>query len=189
MDNNEKKYFKGKCLVATPSLDDERFKNTLIYICAHSEQGAMGFVINRKITEYSFSDLALQLPINFGPCVPPLALYHGGPVDKIRGFVLHSTDYLPDDCVETGGGVAISSSIDILADIAHGTGPKESLIALGYASWAPGQLEQEIIANDWLVAPACEELVFRTKDEEKWQKALDEINIDINRLSCFSGRA
>ena len=94
MDNNEKKYFKGKCLVATPSLDDERFKNTLIYICAHSEQGAMGFVINRKITEYSFSDLALQLPINFGPCVPPLALYHGGPVDKIRGFVLHSTDYL-----------------------------------------------------------------------------------------------
>lgn len=189
MNNSQINYLKGKCLVASPSLDDERFRNSVIYVCAHSVQGAMGFVVNQKITEYSFIDLAMQLPINFGPAVPPLALYHGGPVDKVRGFVLHSTDYLPQDCLETGGGVAISSSVDILSDIARGTGPRESIIAMGYANWVPGQLEQEIIANDWLVADSSEELIFKTKDEEKWQKALDELKIDINRLSRFCGRA
>ncbi len=189
MNNDQIKYLKGSCLIAGPGMEDETFKNTLIYLCAHSAQGAMGFVINRKIVEYSFIDLAMQLPINFGPAIPPLALYHGGPVDKIRGFVLHSTDYLPEGCVETGGGIAISSSIDVLADIARGFGPRESLIAMGYANWTPGQLEKEIIANDWLVVPASEELVFKTKDEEKRQRALDELKIDVNRLSFFSGRA
>ncbi|MBQ8662117.1 MAG: YqgE/AlgH family protein [Alphaproteobacteria bacterium] len=189
MDNAQIKYLKGNCLIAGPGMEDEHFKNTLVYLCAHSAQGAMGFVINRKIVEYSFIDLAVQLPINFAAAIPPLALYQGGPVDKVRGFVLHSTDYLPDDCVETGGGIAISSSIDVLSDIARGCGPRESIIAMGYANWAPGQLEKEIIADDWLVAPASEELVFKTKDEEKWQKALDELKIDVNRLSLFSGRA
>ncbi len=189
MDNSKITYLQGKCLVASPSLDDERFRNTVVYLCAHSPQGAMGFVVNRKITEYSFLDLVMQLPVNFGHAIPPLALYHGGPVDKVRGFVLHTTDYHGGDCVETGGGVSVSSSIDILSDIAKGAGPKESIIAMGYASWAPGQLEREIVADDWLVAPSSEDLVFKTKDEEKWQRALDELKIDVVRLSQFSGRA
>ena len=189
MDNSQSYYLKGKCLIAAPSLDDESFNRAVVYLCAHSAQGAMGFVINHKITEFSFSDLAMQLPIRFGAAIPPIALYHGGPVDKVRGFVLHTTDYLQGDCMVTGGGVAVSSSVDILSDIAMGDGPRESIIAMGYANWAPGQLEKEIIANDWLVASASEELVFKTKDEEKWQKALDELKIDINRLSQFAGRA
>ncbi|MBE6458370.1 MAG: YqgE/AlgH family protein [Alphaproteobacteria bacterium] len=189
MDNSQTNYLKGKCLVAAPSLDDERFEHAVVYLCAHSAQGAMGFVINHKITEFSFLDLAMQLPIRFDMSIPPPALYQGGPVDKVRGFVLHTTDYLLGDCVVTGGGVAVSSSVDILSDIAKGDGPRESIIAMGYANWAPGQLEKEIITNDWLVTSASEELVFKTKDEEKWQKALDELKIDINRLSQFSGRA
>ena len=189
MDNSQTNYLKGKCLVAAPSLDDERFEHAVVYLCAHSAQGAMGFVINHKITEFSFLDLAMQLPIRFDMSIPPPALYQGGPVDKVRGFVLHTTDYLLGDCVVTGGGVAVSSSVDILSDIAKGDGPRESIIAMGYANWVPGQLEKEIITNDWLVTSASEELVFKTKDEEKWQKALDELKIDINRLSQFSGRA
>ena len=189
MDNSQTNYLKGKCLVAAPSLEDERFEHAVVYLCAHSAQGAMGFVINHKITEFSFLDLAMQLPIRFDMSIPPPALYQGGPVDKVRGFVLHTTDYLLGDCVVTGGGVAVSSSVDILSDIAKGDGPRESIIAMGYANWAPGQLEKEIITNDWLVTSASEELVFKTKDEEKWQKALDELKIDINRLSQFSGRA
>ena len=172
MDNSQTNYLKGKCLVAAPSLDDERFEHAVVYLCAHSAQGAMGFVINHKITEFSFLDLAMQLPIRFDMSIPPPALYQGGPVDKVRGFVLHTTDYLLGDCVVTGGGVAVSSSVDILSDIAKGDGPRESIIAMGYANWAPGQLEKEIITNDWLVTSASEELVFKTKDEEKWQKAL-----------------
>lgn len=189
MDNKYTDYLKGKCLIAAPSLEDERFRHAVVYLCSHSAQGAMGFVVNQKITEFSFFDLVMQLPISFGAAIPPIALYQGGPVDKVRGFVLHTTDYCQGDCMETGGGVSISSSVDILSDISKGCGPKESIIAMGYANWAPGQLEKEIIANDWLVASASEELVFKTKDEEKWQKALDELKIDINRLSHFAGRA
>lgn len=170
-------------------MDDERFQNTVIYLCAHSQEGAMGFVINRQITDFSFMDLAMQLPIHFGEQVPHIALYHGGPVDKVRGFVLHSTDYLRGEYIETGGGIAVSASIDILSDIARGCGPFESMIALGYASWEPKQLEKELVANDWLVVPASKELIFQTKDEDKWRKALEILNIDPVCLSRFSGRA
>lgn len=192
MDNMNKaseNYLTGKCLVSMPNMADERFERSLIYICSHTKDGAMGFVVNKKIKEFSFTDLANQLPISTLKPITPIDLYQGGPLDKVRGFVLHSTDYLKGDSIIIGDGIAVSSSIDILTDIAFGTGPKDNLIALGYASWAPNQLEQEIINNTWLVAPSSPELVFRTKDEEKWQKALDSIVIDVTRLSEFAGRA
>lgn len=189
MDKKPNNYLNGKCLAAMPHMADSRFAKSLIYICSHSKEGAMGFVINKKIKEFSFSDLAEQLPISTTKPVAPIDLYQGGPLDKVRGFVLHSTDYCKGDCLTPGGGVAVSSSMDILTDILFGCGPKENLIALGYASWAPEQLEKEIINNDWVVAPSSAELVFRTKDEEKWQKALESIGIDVNRLSEFAGRA
>ncbi len=189
MEKNTANYLTGKCLISTPSLDDERFEQAVIYICSHSKDGAMGFVVNKKIKEFSFADLAMQLPIDFSRPITPIDLYQGGPLDKVRGFVLHSTDYLRGDSIEPGGGIAISASIDVLTDIAFGNGPKENLIALGYANWAPQQLEQEIINNCWLVAPASPELVFRTKDEDKWKKALDSLGIDPARLSAISGRA
>lgn len=179
----EENYLTGKCLVSMPGMNDERFAGSLIYVCSHSRDGAMGFVVNKKIKEFSFADLANQLPINIVRPLTPIDLYQGGPLDKVRGFVLHSTDYLKGDSIVIGEGIAVSSSVDILTDIAFGNGPKDNLIALGYASWAPQQLEKEIINNDWLVAPSSPDLVFHTKDEEKWQKALDSIGIDLTRLS------
>ena len=182
-------YLTGKCLVSMPNMDDERFAGTLIYICSHSKEGAMGFVVNKKIKEFSFADLANQLPINTIHPIEPIDLHQGGPLEKVRGFVLHSTDYIKPDTVVIDDKIAVSSSIDIITDIAFGTGPKESLIALGYASWAPQQLENEIVNNSWLVANPTPELVFRTKDEEKWQKAIESLGIDLTRLIAKAGHA
>lgn len=192
MDNmfeNMDKYLTGKCLISTPCLADERFNRSLIYICSHTKDGAMGFVVNKKIKEFSFSDLASQLPISTKKPIAPIDLHQGGPMEKVRGFVIHSTDYMKGDTILIDDKIAISSSIDILTDIAFGTGPKNNLIALGYASWGPQQLEQEIIANDWLVTDSSPELVFKTKDEDKWQTAVDSLGIDFNRLCSRTGRA
>ncbi|MBE6453214.1 MAG: YqgE/AlgH family protein [Alphaproteobacteria bacterium] len=189
MEKENSEYLVGKCLVSSPCMEDEPFSRSVIYVCSHTKDGAMGFIINKKIKEFSFADLAMQLPIDFNKPVTPIDLYQGGPLDKVRGFVLHSTDYKRADSIEPGGGVAISSSIDILTDIAFGAGPKDNIIALGYSNWAPSQLEQEIINNQWIVVPASPELVFKTKDEDKWQAALDSIGIDISRFSNICGRA
>lgn len=186
---NNNNYLTGKCLVAMPHMSDERFSHTLIYICSHTENGAMGFVVNKKIREFSFADLASQLPIANLHHALPIDLYQGGPLEKVRGFVLHSTDYVKEDTVVIDNNIAISSSIDILTDIAFGIGPKDNLIALGYASWAPKQLEQEIMQNSWMVIQPSPELVFRTKDEDKWQKALDALGVDVERLSSGFGHA
>ncbi|MBQ8465134.1 MAG: YqgE/AlgH family protein [Alphaproteobacteria bacterium] len=187
MKNNN--YLTGKCLVAMPHMQDEHFARTVIYICSHSENGAMGFVVNKKIKEFTFADLATQLPIaNLNPSLP-IDLHQGGPLEKVRGFVIHSTDYVKDDTVVIDDNIAVSSSIDIITDIAFGIGPKDNLIALGYASWAPKQLEQEIACNSWIVVNPTPELVFKTKDEEKWQKALNALGIDLYRLSDFCGHA
>lgn len=179
----------GKCLIAMPCIQDERFADTVIYICSHTKEGAMGFVVNKKIKEFSFADLATQLPITNIKPVLPIDLHQGGPLEKVRGFVLHSTDYIKEDTVVIDEKIAISSSIDVITDIAFGVGPKDNLIALGYASWAPNQLEQEIVNNSWLVMSPTPELVFRTKDEDKWKKAMEDLGIDLTRLSTACGRA
>lgn len=189
MEKNNTEYLVGKCLVSAPSMTEEPFAKSVIYICAHTKDGAMGFMINKKIKEFSFADLAIHLPIDFSKPVSPIDLYQGGPLDRVRGFVIHSTDYRKGEFIEPGGGIAISSSVDVLTDIAFGNGPKENIIALGYANWAPLQLEQEIVNDRWLVAPASPELIFRTKDEDKWQTALDTIGVDIARFSNTCGRA
>lgn len=186
---SKENYLTGKCLVSMPNMQDERFADTLIYICSHSKDGAMGFVVNKKIKEFSFADLANQLPINTLRPIEAIDLHQGGPLEKVRGFVLHSTDYVKEDTIVIDDKIAVSSSIEIITDIAFGTGPKDNLIALGYASWAPQQLEKEIINNTWLVTNPTPELVFRTKDEEKWQKAIDSLGIDLNRLCARQGHA
>ena len=186
---SKENYLTGKCLVSMPNMQDERCADTLIYICSHSKDGAMGFVVNKKIKEFSFADLANQLPINTLRPIEAIDLHQGGPLEKVRGFVLHSTDYVKEDTIVIDDKIAVSSSIDIITDIAFGTGPKDNLIALGYASWAPQQLEKEIINNTWLVTNPTPELVFRTKDEEKWQKAIDSLGIDLNRLCARQGHA
>lgn len=182
-------YLTGKCLVSMPNMEDERFSDSLIYICSHSKDGAMGFVVNKKIKEFSFADLANQLPINTIHPIEPIDLHQGGPLEKIRGFVIHSTDYIKPETIIIDDKIAVSSSIDVITDIAFGLGPKENLIALGYASWAPEQLEKEIMNNTWLIANPTNELVFRTKDEDKWQKAIDSLGIDISRLASYAGHS
>lgn len=179
----------GKCLISSPYMEDEHFSRSLIYICSHGKEGAMGFIINKKIKGFTFSDLTGQLSLqNFG-FQPQIDLHQGGPLEKIRGFVIHSTDYVKADTIVIDNHIAISSSVDIISDIAFGTGPRDNIIALGYSSWKPFQLEQEIINNNWIVTTPEPELVFRTKDEEKWEKALTTAGIDIKNLASYSGHA
>lgn len=186
---NEENYLTGKCLVSMPGMKDGPFANALIFICSHTKDGAMGFVVNKTLQEFSFADLANQLPIKTIKPIERMALHQGGPLEKVRGFVIHSTDYVKDDTIIIDESIAISSSIDVITDIAFGLGPKENIIALGYASWAPQQLEKEIVNNSWLVVNPTPDLVFRTKDEEKWQKAISSLGFDLNCLSCTMGRA
>ncbi|MDR1026140.1 MAG: YqgE/AlgH family protein [Lactobacillus sp.] len=191
MANFNDDYLTGKCLISTPKLDDngDVFARSVVYICSHNSGGAMGFILNKRLKEFSFSDLAEQLPIAKPSSLNVVDIHSGGPLEKVRGFVIHSTDYIKEDTVVIDDVIAISSSIDILSDIAFGTGPKDNIIALGYASWAPKQLEQEIINNDWLVLPTSPELVFRTKDEDKWDAAVKSIGIDLSRISTKIGHA
>ncbi len=183
------KFLTGKCLIATPQMEDERFENTLVYICSHGKDGAMGFIVNRKLKDFSFSDLAVKLPITPNVNLDSMFLYQGGPIDKIRGFVLHSSEYLKPGTLKIDNEIAVSSSLDVLTDIAYGVGPKNNLIALGYSGWEPSQLEQEIKHNHWFITDASQDLLFNTPDELKWEKALDETGIDFSRYINITGYA
>lgn len=186
-DNN--KFLTGKCLIAAPDMKDERFANALVYICSHDRQGAMGFVVNKKLQDFSFSDLAIKLPLNPNINLDGLFLYQGGPVEKIRGFVLHSSEYYKPGTLKIDSNVAVSSSVDVLTDIAYGVGPKNNLIALGYSAWEPSQLEHELKFNHWLVTSASKDLLFNTPDELKWERAMDETGIDFSRFINVTGFA
>lgn len=182
-------YLSGKCLVAMPDLEDENFKNSVIYLCSHNNSGAFGLVVNHRLRELSFADLAMKLALPSANHLAQIGLYNGGPLEKIRGFVLHSTDYVRGDTVVIDAEMAISSSVDILNDISFGHGPEDNLIALGYANWQAGQLEKEILCNRWMVVEPSRNLIFRTKDEDKWQRAMDEFGINFTNLSPRAGRA
>ena len=186
MDDFDEKYaLTGKFLVAMPSLDDGGcFARSVVYICSHGRRGAMGLIINKRLEKYTFSDLAISLPLTNFSKLNAVSLYDGGPLEQIRGMVLHSTDYMKDGTIEVSKGIAVSSTTEILSDIAYDMGPADKLVALGYSFWQPQQLEREIYNNDWLVINADKELLFKTKDEEKWQRALDETGI---RLENFIG--
>ena len=189
MDFNDNKFLVGKCLVATPEMEDERFANSLVYVCSHDKKGAMGFVINKKLLDLSFSDLAVKLPLHPNVNLNNLFLYQGGPVEKIRGFVLHSSEYYKPGTLKIDNNVAVSSSIDVLTDIAYGMGPKNNLIALGYSAWEPSQLEQELKYNHWFVTNSNNDLLFNTPDELKWERAMDETGIDFSRFINITGFA
>lgn len=179
----------GKFLVAMPSLADGEFKNSVVYVCSHGKSGAMGLIINKRLDEFTFSDLTFQLPVKNYENLNDVSLYSGGPLEKVRGMVLHSADYMKEGSIMVSNGIAISSSSEIISDIAFGQGPKDKLVALGYSFWQPRQLEAEIFENDWLVTEANQELVFKTKDEDKWQRAMDETGISLNRFVEITGRA
>ena len=187
--NPESGYLTGQLLIAMPAMSDPRFERSVIYMCAHTEDGAMGLVINRELDSISFPDLLEQIGIETAPPENAIRILFGGPVEQSRGFVLHSSDYTLDGTLEVDGGIALTASVDILKAIAEGNGPARRLLALGYAGWGPGQLEGEIGMNGWLTAEATADLVFTLPDDEKWGAALKTLGVDPLTLSASAGHA
>jgi putative transcriptional regulator len=190
-------YLDGQLLIAMPVMSDPRFARSVIYMCAHSEDGAMGLIINQRASHISFPDLLERLGIlatngeaGVGEEVGNLSIHVGGPVETGRGFVLHSSDYHAEDStLPIEDGVCLTATIDILKAIAAGTGPDRAILALGYAGWSPGQLESEIQANGWLNCPADPDLIFDKNLEAKYAKALAKLGIDPSHLVSDAGHA
>ena len=180
-------YLTGQILIAMPQMEDPRFQRSVVYMCAHTSDGAMGLVLNKLVENVSFPDLLEQLNIRTGRVDREIRVHFGGPVETGRGFVLHSADYVQDATLMIDTRVALTATVDILKAIAEGGGPNHSLLALGYAGWAPGQLEQEIQANGWLSCPADDELVFDGPLDDKWKRAMAKIGIDLEKLGKLSG--
>lgn len=182
-------YLTGQLLVAMPAMADPRFARSVIYVCAHNAEGAMGLVINRLVGSVTFPDLLRQLGIEPVKVSDEIRVHFGGPVETGRGFVLHSDDYRHDSTLTVARRMALTATIDILQDIAAGRGPRRSLLALGYAGWGPGQLDSEIQANGWLHVEADEALVFDDDLENKWERAIAKLGVDVSLLSGDAGHA
>lgn len=180
----------GQILIAMPGMADPRFDRSVILICAHSDEGAMGLIVNKPLEDLSFSGLLEQLKIPRVADGRDIRVQFGGPVERGRGFVLHSSDWESGPAtLAVPGGFGMTATINILEALAQGGGPGKALLALGYSGWAPGQLEAEIARNDWLTSEAPEGLVFGVDDRAKWSAALRGMGIDPLTLSAAAGRA
>lgn len=182
----------GKILIAMPGMADPRFARSVVLVCAHSEEGAMGLVLNRPLPEIDFGTLLEQLGIEADDAARPIEVRFGGPVEPGRGFVLHNVPEHgndPEGRLRIGRALAMTTTRDILEDLAHGDGPESAVLALGYAGWGPGQLEQEMLDNGWLTGEGAEELIFGDDHDMKWHLALRAQGIDPSLLSSASGRA
>lgn len=179
----------GQLLVAMPGMSDPRFARTVIYMCAHSAEGAMGLVVNRALEQISLAELLQQLEIDATAVDDKIAVNFGGPVETGRGFVLHSPDYMREGTLVVTEGISLTATVDILKAIASGSGPRRHLLALGYAGWGPGQLDSEILANGWLHVDADEELVFGAALDQKWDRAMAKLGINPMLLSDAAGHA
>ena len=181
--------FRNQLLIAMPGMEQGFFHRSVVYLCAHSDAGAMGIVINQKLPDIDFKDLLAQLSLPRSELSMEPIVHFGGPVETGRGFVLHSTDFMRDDTVRINDRMAITGTIDILRALAEGRGPERSIFALGYAGWGPGQLEEELRANAWLTMPADDEVMFETALSRKWDAAMTRLGINPATLSSHSGRA
>ncbi|MFL4470262.1 YqgE/AlgH family protein [Tateyamaria armeniaca] len=180
----------GNLLVAMPGMGDPRFDRSVIFICAHSDEGAMGLIVNKPARDVDLGDLLEQLDIKVEPGIRHMQVHIGGPVETSRGFVLHSTEYTSRlKTLEVGDTFGMTATLDVLEDIAAGGGPDQSLVMLGYAGWGAGQLEGEISRNGWLTVDAEADLVFGADDDAKWAAALATLGIDPLGLSGMAGRA
>lgn len=196
-DSSLEGYLDGQVLVAMPTIRDDRFSKSVIYLCAHSSEGAMGIVVNQPAPHIRFSDLLVQLDVVPGEGRIELPrgsdavrVLKGGPVETQRGFVLHSSDYfIENSTLPIDDGICLTATLDILKAIANGSGPSSAVLALGYAGWAPGQLESEIQANGWLNCDADPELVFGGNAGDKYELAMRKIGIDPAKLSSHAGHA
>lgn len=187
----------GQFLIAMPSMADSRFEHSVIYLCSHSDQGAMGLVVNQVARHLSLEELLIQLDIvndegsiRLPDSVRDMNVHKGGPVEVERGFVLHSDDFmLNQSTLAIDNGICLTATLEILRALADGDGPSQAILALGYAGWAPGQLENEIQANGWLTAPADPEILFDTDFDAKWHRALASMGIDPAMLYTDAGHA
>ena len=182
-------------LIAMPGMKDDRFARSVIYMCAHSEEGAMGLIVN-QVQQMMFPDLLVQLgilkdaeAIRLPPSTRDFIIRNGGPVDRSRGFVLHSDDFTVESSLPLSERVCLTATVDILRAISAGKGPRHALMALGYSSWGPGQLENEIADNGWLTCPADPDTLFDSDIERKYDRLLASIGIDPARLSQVAGHA
>lgn len=188
-------YLDDQFLVAMPGMKDDRFARSVIYVCAHSEEGAMGLIINQA-QPMLFPDLLVQIgilneqeAIRLPPSAQEFIIRNGGPVDRSRGFVLHSDDYEVDSSLPVSEEINLTATVDILRAISAGRGPRRALMALGYAGWGAGQLETEIAENGWITCPATPDLLFDTDLEGKYARVMQLIGIDLSRLSHTAGHA
>ena len=187
----------GKILIAMPGMGDPRFEHSVVYMCAHSPEGAMGLIINKPLPDLDFSDLLTQLDIQVpqGDRAISVPVQFGGPVETGRGFVLHSGDWPGqqradgEGTLRLGGGIAMTATRDILVDMAQGTGPQQAILALGYSGWGPGQLENEILDNGWLTTDSSLDLVLGTVPGAKWEGALRSMGVEPLSLSSAAGHA
>lgn len=180
----------GRLLIAMPGMGDPRFEKSVVFMCAHSAEGAMGLIVNRLAPEIRFAQLLEQLSIDMQVEGPFPEVHFGGPVEHGRGFVLHSGDYgAKPATLRVDSRFAMTATLDVLEDIAAGQGPRSCLLALGYAGWGPGQIEGELRANAWLVGEAEEAIVFSRDHPGQWSAALATIGIDPVMLSGAAGRA
>ena len=190
-------YLDGQMLIAMPAMNDERFARAVIYVCAHSSEGAMGIIVNQPAGNIKFPDLLVQLEvipaaerIELPVRAEDVKVLKGGPVEAGRGFVLHSADFfIENSTLPIDEGICLTATLDILKAIARGDGPQSAILALGYAGWAPGQLETEIQHNGWLHCSADPELIFGQDTSGKYEKALKKIGIDLGMLSSEAGHA
>ncbi|GJE80956.1 YqgE/AlgH family protein [Methylorubrum thiocyanatum] len=190
-------YLDGQFLVAMPGIGDERFARAVIYLCAHSADGAMGIIVNKPVADLSMPDLLIQLDIasesdaiRLREQVGHMPVLMGGPVDAKRGFVLHTADFhIDQSTLQIDEGVCLTATVEILRAIADGRGPSNAVLALGYAGWQAGQLENEILANGWLNCPADPDLIFDPGLGTKYDQVLRAIGIDPAMLSADAGRA
>jgi putative transcriptional regulator len=190
-------YLDGQLLIAMPVMGDPRFARSVIYLCAHSSEGAMGIVVNRPIGSLDFPELLVQLDIikkadqiKLPETAETMKVLKGGPVETGRGFVLHSSDFfIREATLRIDDDICLTATVDILKAIARGAGPKHAILALGYAGWAPGQLETEIQDNGWLHCDADPDLIFGGDVEEKYSRALRKIGVEPGMLSNEAGHA
>ena len=182
-------YLSGQLLIAMPQLHDPRFARAVVYLCAHSATGAMGIVINRLFDGLTFSELLEQLEIKSTPQCDKISVHFGGPVESGRGFVLHSVDYRHESTTLVDNSVGLTATVDVLKAMSDGEGPQKYLLALGYAGWGPGQLDEEIKSNSWLTVPADAELLFGPDLSRKWAKSIAKLGFDFTTLSAEMGHA
>ena len=187
--NDSKGSLAGHLLVATPLIQDGCFARSVVYMCAHNEGGAMGLIVNYTIDSIQMADVLAQLDIRGDAPSRDFPVHFGGPVEANRGFVVHSADYAPEDSLFSANGVAVTANISALQAIGRGQGPRKGMLALGYAGWSSGQLEQEIESGGWMVVPATPQLVFDTDNELKWNLAMGTLGIDVGHYSTDVGHA